>query len=48
MLGEQDGFGGFGEFVLFAGLAPGLEALELGGFAFAAAREPVFLKLEIA
>jgi hypothetical protein len=47
MLGEQDGFGGLGEFVLFVDLAPGLQTLALGGFAFVAAREPAFLKLSL-
>ena len=48
MRGEKYGFGGLGEFVLFVGLAGGLETLELGGFAFAAAGEAVFLELEVA
>ena len=48
MFGEEEDLGGLGEFVLFGGFTPGLEAQELGGFAFATAREAVFLKLEIA
>ena len=48
MFGEEYGFGGFGKLVLFVGFALSLEALELSGIAFAAAREAMFLELEVA
>ena len=48
VLGEERGFGGFGEGVFFLGAAGGLAAFEFGGFAFAAAGEAIFLEIQIA
>ena len=48
MLAEEGGFSAGGEGFLFFGFAGGLQGVEFGGFALAAAGETVFLKREIA